>query len=302
MCATTTLLATDSRNTPLAAVDPVGSNLLAYTPYGAQSAVKPVHNQLGFNGQLRERPTGWYHLGNGHRVYNPVLMRFHTPDTLSPFGKGGLNAYAYCVGDPVNLVDPTGQMPEWLQSVLTITLHTLVIAATGLAAMKSPPTGIALYAARMSMIGSPMAITGAAMQLAGVKEGRYLSALGTGISAVGGAMRAYQGGWEFATDPELRGKAMANLRQFFGISAKPMRVPGPPPHTGVPLRASITSRTREANIQGYLAAVANSTKKNQQNQAWLAAHSKIQRTKDSIHAYGLDGESILIPLGMAIRR
>ncbi len=27
---------------------------------------------------------------------------------MSPFGKGGMNAYAYCAGDPVNRSDPTG--------------------------------------------------------------------------------------------------------------------------------------------------------------------------------------------------
>ncbi len=52
--------------------------------------------------------TGYYLLGNGYRAFNPVLMRFNSPDSLSPFGKGGLNAYAYCAGDPVNRVDPTG--------------------------------------------------------------------------------------------------------------------------------------------------------------------------------------------------
>jgi len=35
-------------------------------------------------------------------------MRFNSPDSLSPFGDGGLNGYAYCVGDPVNRSDPTG--------------------------------------------------------------------------------------------------------------------------------------------------------------------------------------------------
>jgi hypothetical protein len=47
-------------------------------------------------------------LGNGYRAYNPTLMRFHSPDSWSPFGGGGLNAYTYCVGDPVNFSDPTG--------------------------------------------------------------------------------------------------------------------------------------------------------------------------------------------------
>lgn len=47
-------------------------------------------------------------LGNGRRAYNLTLMRFHSPDRLSPFGSGGINAYAYCGGDPINLADPSG--------------------------------------------------------------------------------------------------------------------------------------------------------------------------------------------------
>ncbi|QPC87758.1 hypothetical protein GA830_14150 [Mesorhizobium sp. NBSH29] len=64
---------------------------------------------LGFNGHLHEAATGWQMLGNGHRVYNPQLMRFHSPDQLSPFGAGGINAYAYVGDDPVNSTDPTGR-------------------------------------------------------------------------------------------------------------------------------------------------------------------------------------------------
>ncbi|EGH35731.1 hypothetical protein PSYJA_44541, partial [Pseudomonas syringae pv. japonica str. M301072] len=37
--------------------------------------------------------TGHYLLGNGYRAFNPVLMRFNSPDSLSPFGEGGVNAY-----------------------------------------------------------------------------------------------------------------------------------------------------------------------------------------------------------------
>lgn len=63
----------------------------------------------GFTGQAIDPLTGHYLLGNGVRAFNPTLMRFNSPDALSPFGEGGLNGYAYCGGDPVNNVDPTGQ-------------------------------------------------------------------------------------------------------------------------------------------------------------------------------------------------
>jgi RHS repeat-associated protein len=106
------LLATDLQQSVLAELDRGSPNPFAYSPYGLQSSPRLAGTQLGFNGQLRERSTGCYHLGNGHRVYNPVLMRFHSPDRLSPFAEGGMNAYAYCSGSPVNRIDPTGR--SWL--------------------------------------------------------------------------------------------------------------------------------------------------------------------------------------------
>jgi RHS repeat-associated protein len=63
---------------------------------------------LGFNGEEKDPVTGYYFLGNGYRAFNPLLMRFNSPDVLSPFDRGGLNPYTYCLGDPINNVDPTG--------------------------------------------------------------------------------------------------------------------------------------------------------------------------------------------------
>jgi len=63
---------------------------------------------MGYAGQVLDSATKAYTLGNGHRLYNPVLRRFHSYDGLSPFRLGGLNGYAYCSGDPVNHSDPSG--------------------------------------------------------------------------------------------------------------------------------------------------------------------------------------------------
>jgi RHS repeat-associated protein len=101
-------LATDSSHSIIDELFDGKHSPIAYTAYGEQSAQQKDRTRLGFNGQLREAKIGWYLLGNGYRAYNPRLMRFHSPDSWSPFGEGGLNAYTYCVGDPVNRSDPTG--------------------------------------------------------------------------------------------------------------------------------------------------------------------------------------------------
>lgn len=106
----TTLLATDQQRSVLHLVDNAEVHSLAYNPYGHHSAESGLTSLLGFNGEHRDLVTGHYLLGNGYRAFNPVLMRFNSPDSLSPFDEGGVNAYAYCAGDPVNLVDPSGHV------------------------------------------------------------------------------------------------------------------------------------------------------------------------------------------------
>ena len=63
--------------------------LHSYTPYGYLQNDFPHQQLLGFNGELLERYSETYQLGNGYRLYSPVIMRFVAPDSWSPFGKGG---------------------------------------------------------------------------------------------------------------------------------------------------------------------------------------------------------------------
>ena len=82
----------------------------SYTIYG--DTPKALDSALAFNGEVREADTGWYLLGKGYRAYDPQLRRFLSPDSASPFGVGGLNSYAYCLGDPVGLRDPSGHFAQ----------------------------------------------------------------------------------------------------------------------------------------------------------------------------------------------
>ncbi|MGJ7474369.1 RHS repeat-associated core domain-containing protein [Pseudomonas fulva] len=84
---------------------------ISYAPFGSSSLAAAATHAVGFTGQNLDRVLQGYHLGNGTRVYSPCLMRFHSPDALSPFLNGGINTYAYCLNDPVNGQDPTGRAP-----------------------------------------------------------------------------------------------------------------------------------------------------------------------------------------------
>ena len=107
----TTLLATDQQRSVLNTQSATQSQAFAYTPYGERPPKNGLPSLLGFKGERLDALTGNYDLGNGYRRYNTRLMRFDSPDSLSPFGEGGLNAYGFVAGDPVNLSDPTGHFP-----------------------------------------------------------------------------------------------------------------------------------------------------------------------------------------------
>lgn len=103
-----TLLAADRQRSPLLAITAAQRQALMFTAYGTRTPPATPLTTLGFTGERLLNGTGYYLLGNGYRALNPTLMRFNSPDMLSPFGQGGLNGYAYCAGDPINRVDPDG--------------------------------------------------------------------------------------------------------------------------------------------------------------------------------------------------
>ncbi|MCX2686560.1 RHS repeat-associated core domain-containing protein [Pseudomonas sp. DCB_AW] len=103
----TTLLACDEQRSVLLEFSSEKRRAGLYTVYGLEAN---LHATLGFTGEARARLPAGYLLGNGYRLFINGLMRFSSPDSLSPFSIGGLNAYAYCNGDPVNNSDPTGHM------------------------------------------------------------------------------------------------------------------------------------------------------------------------------------------------
>lgn len=84
------LLVTDAQQSVLAGLRSQGRGSAAYTAYGFHSEQNAPGSGLCYAGQRPMPDTGHYLLGNGYRAFNTVLMRFNAPDSLSPFGRGGL--------------------------------------------------------------------------------------------------------------------------------------------------------------------------------------------------------------------
>jgi len=136
----TLLTAADQQHSVLSALSAGQQQALAYSPHGHRA---PLNHLPGFNGEQPDLVTGHYLLGNGHRAYNPVLMRFNSPDTLSPFGKGGLNAYAYCAGDPVNRNDPSGH--ELIDTLISAFYIAAGVATAGIGLAMARPSFKAVF-------------------------------------------------------------------------------------------------------------------------------------------------------------
>lgn len=165
------------------------------------AAVSPAPlTRVGMHGQLVDRigTRQWYHLGNGARSYDPVSQRFLRLDPHSPFGRGGINAYAFCSGDPVNRRDPSGYYV--LGTTTDITGY--IANATGILASLA---GIILnfmsggtLALIIASVGLVVAVTGMSLQSAGSALGAD-SALGNALSLAGNILVAIGNTIGFAT-------------------------------------------------------------------------------------------------------
>ena len=165
----------------------------AYSPYGHRPAEGGLFSLAGFNGEQLDAVTGLYLLGNGYRAYSPTLMRFTSPDSMSPFGAGGLNAYAYCLGDPVNRIDPTGHI-SW-QSIAGIALGIIGIVASIVTLGAATPLALVAMglgiASGAAAVGSEIAYAYDPQSQAGEILG-WIS-LGLGIASAGaGALAVRQ--------------------------------------------------------------------------------------------------------------
>lgn len=139
-------------------------------------------NILGFNGERVDPACGYSHLGNGYRACNPVVMRFHSPDSMSPFGAGGINSYAYCAGNPVNLADPTGHhsVGGWLGIGIGVVLGMLLTPVSG---GSSLAVALAVVSVATEVVSTGLAVTQQFVEESAPKAAACLgwAALGAGI-------------------------------------------------------------------------------------------------------------------------
>jgi len=178
------LLMTDRQRSAVMGLSTAGAAARSYAPYGyVSSSAGPF---TAFAGERHDRHTGCYHLGRGARLYSPTLMRFLSPDRLSPFGRGGINVYAYCAGDPVNHVDPTGRMRQMVVDALTVNARSLTTAAyAGIVGALLVNKNAPRRALQQALIEGPLVVIGLHMQYSDnpTVQGVGLALMGAGVSS-----------------------------------------------------------------------------------------------------------------------
>ncbi|MGF6088484.1 RHS repeat-associated core domain-containing protein [Pseudomonas sp. 18173] len=188
-----TVYSTDSQQNVLGETSNGQHVGFVYSPYGYRPAEGGLFSVLGFCGEQLDPATGLYLPGSGYRAYSPTLMRFLSPDSMSPFGAGGLNPYAYCGGDPINRVDPTGHF--W-QALLGIGLSIAGFALSVVTMGAATPLAIAglMLAGTSAVLGiagaivdevAPGSVAGEVLGWASLATG--LASVGAGLAGVGKA-------------------------------------------------------------------------------------------------------------------
>ncbi|MBV4520144.1 RHS repeat-associated core domain-containing protein [Pseudomonas sp. SWRI74] len=185
----TTLLVTDVNRSVLNEVHDAQHVPFGYMPYGYRHPVVGMNGLLAFNGE-RLNAMGHYLLGNGRRAFNPMLMCFNSPDQLSPFGRGGVNAFAYCKGDPINFNDPSGQFFQSILSALKIAQNVLRVGWKTYAVFVRPAQG-GLYGVGVlaSRAGYVTTAAGWGLQASGYSVGTTVSNVGAGLIGTGKSLK-----------------------------------------------------------------------------------------------------------------
>ena len=97
-----------------------------YTAYGEIKSISGtlkdtigVINPFRYKGYYYDEETEMFYCKS--RYYKPEWCRFITVDSVNyiePGNINGINLYAYCENNPINMYDPSGNLPKWAMWVI----------------------------------------------------------------------------------------------------------------------------------------------------------------------------------------
>ncbi|WP_313741213.1 RHS repeat-associated core domain-containing protein [Pseudomonas sp.] len=219
----------------------------AYDAYGRYLVDQDAsQTPLAFNGQPLDLVPEGYLLGNGYRLFSPAVRRFYSPDSLSPFGRGGSNAYAYCAGDPLNRTDPSGHLfiPRRQLDITSgiITGAGFIINLAGLVASAS---GSKEAGEVMIGAGVGLMVMGAVIQPRAL--GRYLTGSSAPESSAGSrSLSLARAPVTIQNDPPPSYETVAANSATMNVPQAPTDIPPPSYTVAIALQNPLNSQTQNA--------------------------------------------------------
>ena len=151
---TTYYYATNLQGDVIAIINTSGKQMVGYTydawgkllsTTGSLASTLGTYNPLRYRGYVYDHETQLYYLQS--RYYNPTMGRFINADGQlnNQDGPLGLNQFAYCLNNPVNMADPTGNLPDWVNTGMKIFAVAAIAVATALVITGTGGTGAVLF-------------------------------------------------------------------------------------------------------------------------------------------------------------
>ena len=129
-----------------------------YLPFGAVAARRGSTPVIGpcFTGKALDPVTGLYDFHA--RLYDPALARFLSPDPKAQL----TSAYAYCSNNPLNQIDPTGELSMWARVGIGIGMALMAIIGIGISIATGGAAAPAVAEAEAALGGAEAGAAGAA--------------------------------------------------------------------------------------------------------------------------------------------
>ena len=150
-------------------------------------------NPFRYRGYYYDTETGFYYVSS--RYYDPEIGRWINADNrISGVGGDvlGYNMFAYCMNNPVNMSDPSGGWPKWLETAVKVA--SVVVAVTAVVVMVTTVSAVSAGTAAPGALLGASVFLGAA--LSGINGGVANEAKGNSYingylgGATGGAIQA----------------------------------------------------------------------------------------------------------------
>ena len=126
-----------------------------------------VQNPFRYRGYYYDNETGLYYVGS--RYYDPVTCRFVNVDNQIAGVGGevlGYNMFAYCMNNPVNMSDPSGNWPRWATIALGAVAAGAAVAVTVVTLGAAAPAAVCALTSVAMSVGVSYGVASAAATVA----------------------------------------------------------------------------------------------------------------------------------------